>query len=327
MGLGKTLQSISILAYHYEYLKIQGPHLICVPKSTLSNWMNELNRWCPSLRVIRFHGMKDEREELVEDYFTNEAAAHDGRRPTRQIRNEETGEMEDDNSDNPRAWDVCVTTYEMANMEKRTLGRFAWKYLIIDEAHRLKNEASMFSTTVREFNTANRLLLTGTPLQNNLHELWALLNFLLPDIFSSSQQFDEWFNLEIDDADAKKKMISQLHGVLRPFMIRRLKADVAKGLPPKTETLVMVGMSKMQKQLYKRLLLRDIKAITGKNTNSGKTAVLNIVMQVRLFFFSCLCVDRTFSHDLFNHNCRECTHKIAKLAEEMLQPPVSFRGH
>ena len=288
MGLGKTLQSISILAYHYEYLKIQGPHLICVPKSTLSNWMNELNRWCPSLRAIRFHGMKEERDELVEDYFTKEAAAHDGRRPTKQIRNEETGEMEDDNSDNPRAWDVCVTTYEMANMEKRTLGRFAWKYLIIDEAHRLKNETSMFSTTVREFNTSNRLLLTGTPLQNNLHELWALLNFLLPDIFSSSQQFDEWFNLEIDDADAKKQMITQLHSVLRPFMIRRLKADVAKGLPPKTETLVMVGMSKMQKQLYKRLLLRDIEAITGKNTNSGKTAILNIVMQVSLFFFICL---------------------------------------
>lgn len=145
------------------------------------------------------------------------------------------------------------------------------------------------------------------PVQNNLHELWALLNFLLPDIFSSSEQFDEWFNLEIDDAgelsyiafsrhndddlkfilhyhectDAKKSMIEQLHKILRPFMIRRLKSDVAKGLPPKTETLIMVGMSKMQKQLYKKLLLRDIEAITGKNTNSGKTAILNIVMQLR----------------------------------------------
>ncbi|KAL7522328.1 hypothetical protein ACHAWX_007021 [Stephanocyclus meneghinianus] len=139
----------------------------------------------------------------------------------------------------------------------------------------------MFSTTVRNFNTEHRLLLTGTPLQNNLHELWALLNFLLPDIFASSEQFDEWFNLEIDDADAKKSMIEQLHKILRPFMIRRLKSDVAKGLPPKTETLIMVGMSKMQKQLYKKLLLRDIEAITGNNTNSGKTAILNIVMQLR----------------------------------------------
>ena len=121
----------------------------------------------------------------------------------------------------------------------------------------------------------------STPLQNNLHELWALLNFLLPDIFSSAEQFDEWFDLEIDDEEAKKNMISQLHKILRPFMLRRLKADVAKGLPPKTETIVMVGMSKMQKQLYKKLLLRDLDSITGNNSGKNRTAVLNIVMQLR----------------------------------------------
>ena len=120
-----------------------------------------------------------------------------------------------------------------------------------------------------------------TPLQNNLRELWALLNFLLPDIFASADQFDEWFNLEIDDDEAKKNMISQLHKILRPFMLRRLKADVAKGLPPKTETIVMVGMSKMQKQLYKKLLLRDLDAFTGNNAGKNRTAVLNIVMQLR----------------------------------------------
>lgn len=118
-------------------------------------------------------------------------------------------------------------------------------------------------------------------MQNNLHELWALLNFLLPDIFSSSEQFDEWFDLEIDDEEAKKNMISQLHKILRPFMLRRLKADVAKGLPPKTETILMVGMSKLQKQLYKKLLLRDLDSITGKASGKNKTAVLNIVMQLR----------------------------------------------
>jgi SWI/SNF-related matrix-associated actin-dependent regulator of chromatin subfamily A member 5 len=117
-----------------------------------------------------------------------------------------------------------------------------------------------------------------TPLQNNLHELWALLNFLLPDIFSSAEQFDEWFDLEIDDEEAKKNIIQQLHKILRPFMLRRLKADVAKGLPPKTETILMVGMSKVQKQLYKQLLLRDIDSISGKGS---RTAVLNIVMQLR----------------------------------------------
>jgi len=131
MGLGKTLQSISILAYHYEVLNIQGPHLICVPKSTLSNWMNELNRWCPSLRAIKFHGTKDERADLVHNYFTNAAASHDGRRPGKQIMNEETGKMEDDNSDNPRAWDVCVTTYEVCNTEKQTFNKFGWKVNIL----------------------------------------------------------------------------------------------------------------------------------------------------------------------------------------------------
>jgi SWI/SNF-related matrix-associated actin-dependent regulator of chromatin subfamily A member 5 len=306
MGLGKTLQSISILAYHYEYRRIQGPHLICVPKSTLSNWMNELNRWCPALRVIKFHGHREEREYMVDNFFTAAAAAHDGRRPDRQIMNEK-GELVDDNTDTPRTWDVCVTTYEVANHERKVLQRFAWKYLVIDEAHRLKNDASMFSTTVRSFRTANRLLLTGydticlsnvilyvgfhphqpycvlyrTPLQNNLHELWALLNFLLPDIFASAEQFDEWFNLEIDDEEAKKNMISQLHKILRPFMLRRLKADVAKGLPPKTETILYVGMSKTQKQLYKKLLLRDLDSITGKASGKNRTAILNIVMQLR----------------------------------------------
>jgi SWI/SNF-related matrix-associated actin-dependent regulator of chromatin subfamily A member 5 len=114
-----------------------------------------------------------------------------------------------------------------------------------------------------------------------LHELWALLNFLLPDIFSSAEQFDEWFDLEIEDEEAKKTIISQLHKILRPFMLRRLKADVAKGLPPKTETILMVGMSTIQKQLYKKLLLRDLDSITGNINNKNRQAVLNIVMQLR----------------------------------------------
>lgn len=145
----------------------------------------------------------------------------------------------------------------------------------------------VFAVTFPQFPTltlTNMLLFYmsySTPLQNNLRELWALLNFLLPDIFSSAEQFETWFDLEIDDEEAKKNMISQLHKILRPFMLRRLKADVAKGLPPKTETIVMVGMSKMQKQLYKKLLLRDLDSITGNNSGKNRTAILNIVMQLR----------------------------------------------
>ncbi|GMH46812.1 hypothetical protein TrLO_g5455 [Triparma laevis f. longispina] len=258
MGLGKTLQSISVLVYLKEYKNINGPHLIVVPKSTLSNWMNELKRWAPTLRGVKFHGMKDEREELVENV------------------------LKPGQKDSLRSWDVVVTTYEVCNSEKKALSKFAWHYLIIDEAHRLKNEASMFSQTIRSYETRYRLLLTGTPLQNNLHELWALLNFLVPDVFSSAEQFDEWFNLDIDDGESKKELIGQLHKILRPFMLRRLKADVEKSLPPKHETILYTGMSKMQKKLYKEILLRDIDTVQGTSGGGqGRTAVLNIVMQLR----------------------------------------------
>ena len=139
-----------------------------------------------------------------------------------------------------RGWNVLLTTYEVAVIERGPLSKLAWQYLIIDEAHRIKNEASALATVVRSFVTVHRLLITGTPLQNNLHELWALLNFLLPDVFASAADFDSWFNLAADskDDEAKTAMVKQLHRVLKPFMLRRLKADVAKSLPPK---LVLCG--------------------------------------------------------------------------------------
>jgi len=258
MGLGKTLQSISVLVYMLEFQDIPGPHLIVVPKSTLSNWMNEIKRWAPTLRGLRFHGSKEDRQNIIETRLKPGAA------------------------DDERDWDICVTTYEVVNTEKNTISKIAWHYLIIDEAHRLKNEASAFSQTVRTFETRYRLLLTGTPLQNNLHELWALLNFLVPDVFASSDQFDEWFNLDTEDTEAKNKLIMQLHKILRPFMLRRLKADVEKSLPPKHETILYCGMSKIQKKLYKDILMRDIDLIQGNGAKgTGKTAVLNIVMQLR----------------------------------------------
>ncbi|KDO34757.1 hypothetical protein SPRG_00818 [Saprolegnia parasitica CBS 223.65] len=256
MGLGKTLQTISVLGYFKEFQNVSGPHIVLVPKSTLSNWLAEFARWCPSLRAVKFHGDKDERQRMIDDVLC-------------------PGTSNDD-----RRFDVCVTTFEMCLKAKTTLCKFAWRYLIIDEAHRIKNESSQFSTVVRMLATEHRLLLTGTPLQNNLHELWALLNFLLPDVFSSSEQFDEWFNLDTEDEEAKKQMITQLHRILRPFMLRRLKADVEKSLPPKKETLLFVGMTPMQKALYKTLLLRDMNTLTG-GTTASKSALQNIVMQLR----------------------------------------------
>ncbi|CAM9684537.1 unnamed protein product, partial [Discosporangium mesarthrocarpum] len=169
----------------------------------------------------------------------------------------------------------------------------------------LKNEVSKFSMTVRELTTQHRILLTGTPLQqNNLHELWALLNFLLPEVFGDADAFSKVFDLNVDDPDAKQTMISQLHKILRqarlrlppsppplpilrPFMLRRLKKDVEKSLPPKEETILFTGMSSMQKRVYRSVLMRDIDTINstgsggGGSGAAGRTAVLNIVMQLR----------------------------------------------
>jgi SNF2 family DNA or RNA helicase len=145
-------------------------------------------------------------------------------------------------------------------MEKAHFKKFSFQYIVIDEAHRIKNENSLLSQIVRIFDTRNRLLLTGTPLQNNLHELWALLNFLLPDVFSSSEDFDSWFQIQGGDQD---KVVSQLHKVLRPFLLRRLKSDVEKSLLPKKEINVYVGLSDMQRKWYQKLLEKDIDAVNG----------------------------------------------------------------
>ena len=258
MGLGKTFQTISLLSWCLEALQITGPHLILVPKSTLSNWQREIKRFCPSLIPCVLHGTKEERTETIREYL----------RPGLTLEE--------------RGWHVLLTTYEVAGIEETALTKIPWQYLIIDEAHRIKNEASSLSGIVRRFVTAHRLLITGTPLQNNLHELWALLNFLLPDIFGSSEAFDSWFNLASDskDEEAKANTIRQLHRILRPFMLRRLKSDVAKTLPPKKETFLYVGMTKMQRELYKSILQRNINDVLAKS-GGDRTRLANLIMHLR----------------------------------------------
>ncbi|KAK7303148.1 hypothetical protein RJT34_14049 [Clitoria ternatea] len=246
MGLGKTLQTISLLGYLHEFRGIKGPHMVVAPKSTLGNWMNEIRRFCPVLRAVKFLGNPDERRHIREELLV------------------------------AGKFDVCVTSFEMAIKEKSALRRFSWRYIIIDEAHRIKNENSLLSKTMRLYSTNYRLLITGTPLQNNLHELWSLLNFLLPEIFSSAETFDEWF--QISGENDQQEVVQQLHKVLRPFLLRRLKSDVEKGLPPKKETILKVGMSQMQKQYYKALLQKDLEVV---NAGGERKRLLNIAMQLR----------------------------------------------
>ena len=249
MGLGKTLQTIAFLGYLRHIAGITGPHLITVPKSTLDNWQREFTRWTPEVNVLVLQGAKEERHNLINERLIDEN------------------------------FDVCVTSYEMILREKAHLKKFAWEYIIIDEAHRIKNEESSLSQVIRLFNSRNRLLITGTPLQNNLHELWALLNFLLPDVFGDSDAFDQWFSGQDRDQDT---VVQQLHRVLRPFLLRRVKSDVEKSLLPKKEVNLYLGMSDMQIKWYKKILEKDIDAVNGAGgKRESKTRLLNIVMQLR----------------------------------------------
>ncbi|KAJ1849240.1 chromatin remodeling complex Adenosinetriphosphatase [Coemansia sp. RSA 2708] len=249
MGLGKTLQVISFIGYLQKFRDVRGPHLVVVPKSTLQNWKSEFNRWVPDLDVFLLHGDKEHRAEIFAEHLR------------------------------PNKFNCCITTYEMCLICKSELNKIKWEYIIIDEAHRLKNENSMLAKLVRMFSSQRRLLITGTPLQNNLHELWALLNFLLPDVFGSSEVFDEWFEKGEDD---QEQVVQQLHKVLQPFLLRRVKSDVEHSLLPKKEINLYVGLTPMQRTWYRRILERDIAAINGAvGKKEGKTRLLNIVMQLR----------------------------------------------
>uniref|UniRef100_A0A8C8MEN9 SWI/SNF related, matrix associated, actin dependent regulator of chromatin, subfamily a, member 5 n=1 Tax=Oncorhynchus tshawytscha TaxID=74940 RepID=A0A8C8MEN9_ONCTS len=248
MGLGKTLQTISLLGYMKHYRSIPGPHMVLVPKSTLYNWMNEFKRWVPSLKAVCLIGDREQRNALIRDVLL------------------------------PGEWDVCVTSYEMLIIEKAVFKKFNWRYLVIDEAHRIKNEKSKLSEIVREFKTTNRLLLTGTPLQNNLHELWALLNFLLPDVFNSSEDFDSWF--DTNNCLGDQKLVERLHTVLRPFLLRRIKNEVEKSLLPKKEIKMYVGLSKMQREWYTKILMKDIDILNSAG-KMDKMRLLNVLMQLR----------------------------------------------
>jgi len=252
MGLGKTLQCISLLCWLREVKQFDAPYLVLAPKSTLTNWVREFKNWAPIFKVCHFHGDKDERARLIEEQLQ------------------------------PGFFDVCITSYEMVIREQPAFRKFAWRYIIVDEAHRMKNEESKLSQTLRSFDSHSRLLITGTPMQNNLHELWALLNFLLPDIFSSADQFNEWF--DVSDKKVEAEVIGQLHKVLRPFLLRRVKKDVESSIPSKKELIVYTQLSAMQREQYKNILKRDMDALyqsSGSALTQNKSRLLNLVMQLR----------------------------------------------
>lgn len=262
MGLGKTIQTISLITYLIEKKQQPGPYLVIVPLSTLTNWNNEFEKWAPSVVKITYKGPPNARKQQQQ-----------------QIR---WGQFQ-----------VLLTTYEFIIKDRPVLSKIKWLHMIVDEGHRMKNANSKLSSTITQYYTTRyRLILTGTPLQNNLPELWALLNFVLPTIFKSVKSFDEWFNTPFANTGGQDKMelteeeqllvIKRLHKVLRPFLLRRLKKDVEKDLPDKQERVIKCNFSSLQAKLYKQLVTHN--KLMVSDAKGGKMAMRglsNMLMQLR----------------------------------------------
>lgn len=236
MGLGKTIQTISFLAFLREK-GVHGPFLIAAPLSTTSNWVAEFKKWTPKIPVLLYHGSKQEREEL------------------RMKRLRSPGSPD---------FPVICTSYEICMNDRKHLAHFGWKFVIIDEGHRIKNLNCRLIRELQSYQSANRLLITGTPLQNNLAELWSLLHFLMPSIFDKLETFESWFDFsalkekngyeQILSEDRKKNLITSLHAILKPFLLRRAKADVETALPKKREYVLYAPLTQTQRELYQEIL-------------------------------------------------------------------------
>ncbi|CAM9675842.1 unnamed protein product, partial [Ectocarpus sp. 12 AP-2014] len=254
MGLGKTVQTISLLAYLACHKGVWGPHLIVVPTSCIVNWETELKRFLPGFKVLTYYGNAKQRKELRTGW-TKLNAFH-----------------------------VCITSYQLAVQDASSFKRKKWYHLILDEAQNIKNFKSQRWQTLLTFNSQRRLLLTGTPLQNSLMELWSLMHFLMPHVFRSRKEFSYWFSQPLThmvegSRERNDDLIRRLHSVVRPFLLRRLKKDVEKQLPGKHEHVVMCRLSRRQASLYEEFMARSSTraALQGGNF----MGMMNILMQLR----------------------------------------------
>nr|CAI5847492.1 unnamed protein product [Callosobruchus analis] len=265
MGLGKTIQTIALITHLMEKKKVNGPYLIIVPLSTLSNWVLEFEKWAPSVVVVSYKGSPAGRRQIQSQMRSTK-------------------------------FNVLLTTYEYVIKDKGVLAKLPWKYMIIDEGHRMKNHHCKLTQVLNTHYLApHRLLLTGTPLQNKLPELWALLNFLLPSIFKSCSTFEQWFNAPFATTGEKFQVelneeetiliIRRLHKVLRPFLLRRLKKEVESQLPDKVEYIIKCDMSGLQKVLYKHMQGKGVLLTDGSERGTkgkgGAKALMNTIVQLR----------------------------------------------
>ncbi|KAL8807185.1 MAG: hypothetical protein Q9182_000867 [Xanthomendoza sp. 2 TL-2023] len=243
MGLGKTVQLISFLAFLRER-GTNGPFLILGPLSTVTNWVNEFQRWAPKIPVVMYHGNPQTRAQIRRQQLTGNSRGDQ--------------------------FPVVCTSYEICMKDKKYLANYQWKFIVVDEGHRLKNFNCKLVKELKQYQAESRLILTGTPLQNNLSELWSLLNYLLPEAFSDLEKFQEIFDFtaaqdEENDANqiTKKKRqetINSLHTILKPFLLRRVKADVENHLPKKREYILYAPLTPLQKEIYRKIKDGEIRS-------------------------------------------------------------------
>ncbi|XP_075872803.1 lymphoid-specific helicase isoform X1 [Nelusetta ayraudi] len=253
MGLGKTIQCIAHMAMMIEK-KVMGPFLVVAPLSTLPNWISEFKRFAPEVSVLLYHGTQPERAKLLKQI----------RRPQGSL----------------NMCPVVVTSFEISMIDRKFLQRYQWKYLIVDEGHRIKNLNCRLVRELKSLPTDNKLLLTGTPLQNNLAELWSLLNFLLPEVFDDLKSFESWFDIDslseaenVVAVEREQSILSMLHQILTPFLLRRLKSDVTLDVPPKKEIIVYAPLTAKQVLFYTAVVNKTIAKTLGVEKTEAPVAV------------------------------------------------------
>jgi len=258
MGLGKTVQTISFLAHLAESKKMWGPFLVITPSSTLHNWEQEIKKFVPGFRVLSYWGTVADRKGLRKNW------------QQRKLQRE----------DSP--FHVVITSYQLAVTDEKQFNKIKWQYMVLDEAQAIKSSTSTRWKVLLSFKSRNRLLLTGTPIQNTLQELWALLHFIMPTLFDSHGEFSEWFKIEDGDSVTEA---ARLRMVLQPFMLRREKKDVADELGKKVEKTIVCGLSPKQKRLYgwikSRAPMASFLESAIPDNIEGVEGLMNLVMQFR----------------------------------------------
>ncbi|XP_041352377.1 chromatin-remodeling ATPase INO80-like [Gigantopelta aegis] len=269
MGLGKTIQSLAFLAHLAESQSIWGPFLVIAPASTLHNWQQESARFVSKFKIVPYWGNAQDRRILRKFWdqhciHTEEASFH-----------------------------IVITSYQLVIQDVKYFQRIKWQYMILDEAQALKSSSSVRWKILLGFNCRNRLLLTGTPIQNSMAELWALLHFIMPTLFDSHDEFNEWFSKDIESHAEKQSgidenQLSRLHMILKPFMLRRIKKDVENELSDKIEILVYCPLTTRQKRLYQavknKISIEDLLQTALANNSQAQTttsSLMNLVMQFR----------------------------------------------